>query len=196
MARFWLLSVMITLGIVFSVGCAPRATQGPNGECQDTGGCGGSSTGQTSQQTQPRASLPEPPNGTLVFGDQRETGELGGYCCDGVCTEATFEEPPGTEALAVPGGSDLLFEYGGTSPPSKVQARAYALVRGKVERAGEALRVTRAGAQTRIPLEVSPGEYVVELFIRVQGGSVFYYFRVVVGMVTLPSSGGQSTKDR
>ncbi len=201
------LCAVVVSFLALGLGASFYARQ-PVGECPDhDGACGqGPSTtvertnpSATVEKTEPRASLPKPPDGTLAFESQRETGKLGGYCWDGVCTEATFEVPPEGEALSVPSGSNLLFEYGDTPPPSKVQAKAYALVRGKAERAGEALRVTRVGAKTRIPAEVPRGQYVVELFVKVPRGSVFYYFRIVVDMGTLPTSGGpgrQGPEDR
>jgi predicted small lipoprotein YifL len=196
MARcLWIIAVVTTVGAILA-GCGQGAPIPPDDE---SGEAHQKATEATVEKTEPRASLPKPPNGTLAFESQRETGKLGGYCWDGVCTEATFEVPPGGEALSVPSGSNLLFEYSGTPPPSKVQAKAYALVRGKAERAGEALRVTRVGAKTRIPAEVPRGQSVVELFVKVPGGSMFYYFRIVVDMGTPPTSGDpgrQGPKDR
>ena len=186
MARFWIVAVVTAVGIVFLAGCG----QDPPILPKETGYARSKATGATAEQTEPGASLPKPPDGALVFGEQRKTGELGGYCWDSVCTEATFVVPLVGKALAVPSGSDLLFEYGGSSPPSKVKAKAYVLVRGKVERAGKSLRVSHTGVRTRIAAEILPGEYVVELFVEVPEGSAFYYFRVVVEMVTLPTSGG------
>ncbi len=186
MVRVWIVAVMAVVMLVSWFGCG----QGPPIPPKETGDARSKATEATAEQTEPRASFPKPPNGALVFRDQRKTGELGGYCWDGVCTEATFVVPPEGEALAVPSGSDLLFEYGGSSPPTKVKAKAYALVRGKAERAGKSLRVSHSGARTRITAEAPPGEYVLELFVEVPEGSAFYYFRAVVDMVTLPTSGG------
>ncbi len=193
MVRYWVIAVASSA--FFLTGCGQDTPLSPD----KTGDARHKATEATAEQTESQASLPKPPNGALAVESQRETGELGGYCWDGVCTEATFEVPPRVEALTVPSGSDLLFEYGGNSTPTKVQAKAYALVRGKVERDGEALQVSQAGAQAWIPAEVSPGEYVVEMFVRVPEGSAFYYFRTAVGMVTLPTSGGpgrQGPEDR
>lgn len=135
--RLWIIAVVTTVGVILA-GCGQDAPIPPD---DDSGEAHQKATEATVEKTEPRASLPKPPTGTLVFEGQRETGKLGGYCWEGVCIEATFEVPPGGEALSVPSGSKLLFEYGGTPPPSKVQAKAYALVRGKPERAGEALRL-------------------------------------------------------
>ena len=193
MARFWIVAVVTAVGIVFLAGCG----QDPPILPKETGYARSKATGATAEQTEPGASLPKPPDGALVFGNHRKIGELGGYCWDSVCTEATFVIPPVGEVLAVPSGSDLLFEYGGSSPPTKVKAKAYALVRGKAERASKSLRVSHTGARTRIAAEVPPGEYVLEVFVEVpEEGSAFYYFhfRAAVDMVTLPTSGGPDGK--
>ena len=186
MLRVWIVAVMTVVMHISWSGCA----QGPPIPPKETRDARSEATEATAEPTETETSFPKPPNGALVFGDHRKNGEQGGYCWDNVCTEATFVIPPEGEALAVPSGSDLLFEYGGSSPPSKVKAKAYALVRGKVERAGKFLRVSHVGARTRIAAEVPPGEYVLELFVEVPEGSAFYYFRAVVDMVTLPTSGG------
>ncbi len=189
MVRVWIVAVVAVVMLVSWFGCG----QGPPIPPKETGDARSKPTEAAAEQTEPGASFPKPPNGALVFGNHRKIGELGGYCWDSVCTEATFVIPPEGEALAVPSGSDLLFEYGGSSPPTKVKAKAYALVRGKAERAGKSLRVSRTGARTRIAAEVPPGEYVLELFVEVpEEGSAFYYFhfRAAVDMVTLPTSGG------
>lgn len=188
MARYWIIVVVTASGFFFLAGCG----QGPPIQPDEAGDARPKTTEATAEQTEPQASFPEPPNGTLVFGDQREAGELGGYCWDGVCTEANFVVPPEGEALAVPSGSDLLFEYGGEHPPSKVEAKAYTLVGGKAEGPGKSLPVPRAGARIRIPAEVPPGEYVVELSVEVPEGSAFYYFRVAAegDAGELPDSGG------
>ena len=80
-------------------------------------------------------------------------------------------------------------------PLLDLKAKAYALVRGKADRASKSLRVSHTGARTRIAAEVPPGEYVLELFVEVpEEGSAFYYFRAAVDMVTLPTSGGPDEK--
>ncbi len=190
MARLLIFAVVSL--VLASAGCA----QGPPDQ---TGEARPRATEATSEQTRPRTSSPEPPNATIAFRDQRETGELGGYCWAGACTEATLVVPPEGEALDVPSGSELLFEYGGDRPPSKVEARGYPLVHGKVDRNARRLRVTHPGARTRVSVELPHGEYAVELLVRVPEGSAFYYFRAAVDMVSLPTSGapgGRNPKDR
>ena len=44
----------------------------------------------------------------------------------------------------------------------------------------ENLRVRREGDRTDIPAELGPGEYVVEVSVRVPEGDASYYFRVAV----------------
>ena len=92
-----------------------------------------------------------------------------------------------------------MFDYGGEERPDSVEARAYPLEQEKqllpgpkgtrlmtpeVERSmlvTEDLRVRRElGDRMSIPAELSPGEYVVEILVRVPEGDVSFYFRVNV----------------
>jgi hypothetical protein len=47
--------------------------------------------------------------------------------------------------------------------------------------ATEDLKARREGDRTDIPAELSPGEYAVEVCVRVPEGDASYYFRVAVG---------------
>ena len=92
-----------------------------------------------------------------------------------------------------------MFDYGGEGRSDSVEARAYPLEQEKQLLPGaegtrlmrpkeggsvlvtEDLRVRReVGDRTAIPAELSPGEYVVEVLVRVPEGDASYYFRVNV----------------
>ena len=183
MWRSFIIAMVVAVGVVLA-GCGKRTPD-------ETRKVRAKAAEATTEQTESRESSSKPPNGTLTFEQQRKIGKLGGYCWDGVCTEATLVVPPEDHVLTFPKGAELLFEYGGEGSPSSVEVRLYPLFRGKVETAGKPLRLPHAGVQQiRIPVEVDPGEYAIELFVRVPKGSAFYYFRAVVDKVTLPESGG------
>ncbi len=88
MERFWILIVIIAAGIAFSTGCAPRATQGPNGKCTDTGRCGGPSTEQqTAEVTDAaRGNTTEEP----TFDNELE-------CPSGMAVSGLLDYAPGAE---------------------------------------------------------------------------------------------------
>ena len=146
---------------------------------------------------------PKPPDSTLTLGNRSVSGVLGSYCWSSpsgaTCADAAgIPVPPEEEALTVPAGSGMVFDFGGSRRPTSVKAVAYPLGRGNElsgrRRGGflvpsegrsalttEDLKVRRKGDRTEIPAELSPGEYVVELFVRVPGGNdATYYFRVAV----------------
>ena len=116
----------------------------------------------------------------------------------------------------MPMGSVLMFDYGGERRPHSVEARAYPLEQEKKLLRGaegtrlmrpkegrsvlvtEKLRVRReVGDRTAIPAELSSGEYVVEVLVRVPEGDASYYFRTaVVGRAAkLPKSGSPGRHD-
>jgi len=151
---------------------------------------------------------PKPPHGTLTLGKHVVTGALGSYCWESVssaaemvarCADAAgIPVPPEDEALTVPRGWVLVFDYGGKTRPTSVSAKAYPLEQDKAPLPardnGEAsvsrekrpvmeakgLRVSPLGDRVQIPVELSGGEYIVEISMVVWQGDAAYYFRVVV----------------
>ena len=131
---------------------------------------------------------PEPPDSTLSDGGREVKGTLGSYCWSsgnsGTCVDSIGPPIGGKqETLPVPPGSEMVFRYGGKSPPKTVEAGAYSL--NKLKKAGvvrpdRALEAQGSGVQRIIPAELPPGEYVLDVFVKVQQGDASYYFRIVV----------------
>lgn len=150
----------------------------------------------------------KPPDGVLILGKHMVTGVLGSYCWESAsgatekiskCADsADILVPSEDEALTVPRGWVLVFDYGGKGWSASVDVGAYPLDRGKDSLSGadrgaplvrsegrsaveaKDLRVSRLGERVQIPVKLPAGEYVVEVSIRVPEGDATYYFRVVV----------------
>jgi hypothetical protein len=183
------------VGIVFFLaGCGSQVGEGPT----DPGT-------QERTATTAEPSISKPPESTLSFGGRPVTGEIGSYCWSSPGAPATCADAAGIpiarkqQMLTVPTGSTLTFHYGGERKPDSVEARAYPLEQEKQllpgpegtrlmrPRGGPSvlatvdLRVRREEAdRTAIPAELSPGEYIVEVLVRVPEGDASYYFRTVV----------------
>ena len=141
--------------------------------------------------------ITSPPKSTLSFEERTVIGALGSYCWIDRCTRTLTAVPHEREALPVPSGGVLRFDYGGEEPPSKVWAEHSPLLgRGKVGKPGdplpERLPARREGGRTEIPAALPAGEYLIDVFVRIPEGDAKYYFRVVVepDAGTLPDSGG------
>jgi hypothetical protein len=158
--------------------------------------------------SEPPSSTTKPPDGVLILGKHMVTGVLGSYCWEPASggTEAVsrcayaagIPVPPEDEALTVPRGWVLVFDYGGRGWSDSVDVSAYPLeprkgslsgpdrgapmVRSEGRSALEAkdLQVSRLGERVQIPVKLAVGEYVVEVSVRVPEGDAAYYFRVVV----------------
>ena len=105
----------------------------------------------------------EPPESTLGSGDRTVTGVLGGYCWSsgsgGECVDAVYPLVPGKEkALAVPVGSDMVFDYGGEGPPDAVRAKAEPLGPGGEPTGSFSRPLGTDGSRDRvtIPAELPP----------------------------------------
>lgn len=146
--------------------------------------------------------ISEPPESTLAYGGRTATGELGSYCWSSAGSPATCADAAGIpvaherKTLTVPMGSVLVFDFDGGRRPDSVEARAYSLEQEQRWLAGpdgtslmrprgggstlatDDLRVRREGDRTDIPAELGPGEYAVEVSVRVPEGDASYYFRV------------------
>jgi hypothetical protein len=194
--RFRIVALIIgVVGIVFFLaGCGGQAGEAPSNP-----------GAQERAATHEERSISRPPDSTLSFGNQTATGELGSYCWSSSGSPATCADAagipvaPDQQALTVPPGSVLMFDYGGEGKPDSVEARAYPLeqekewlagpdgtrlMRPKGERsvlATEDLKVRREDDRTSILVELSSGdEYVVEVSVQVPEGDASYYFRVAV----------------
>jgi len=151
----------------------------------------------------------KPPDSVLILGKHMVTGVLGSYCWESAsvgtetvsrCADvAGIPVPPEDEALTVPRGWVLVFDYGWRGRSASVNVGAYPLdrqgkdslsrphrgaplVRSEERSASEAkdLRVSQLGDRVQIPVKLAAGEYVVEVSVRVPEGDAAYYFRVVV----------------
>src|SRR3712207_1832844 len=83
--------------------------------------------------------LPRPPESTLSYGGREVTGELGSYCwsfrSSGLCADAFWPLVPSKQkTLTVPPDSEMVFRYGGQSPPKTVGVGAYLL--NKLQKTG------------------------------------------------------------
>ena len=133
--------------------------------------------------------FPEPPDSTLSYGGREMTGVQGSYCWvsgnTGGCADSVWPVIPSKrKTLTVPPGSEMVFRYGGQSPPKTIGAGAYPLNKLKktgMYRSDRSLKAHGSGVQRTIPAELPPGEYVLEVLTKQQQGDASYYFRVVVG---------------
>ena len=131
------MKVLMTLVVVLLLaGCAAvqgGAGQTPAEEETTANGKEEETTAYKEETTVPEAggNLPRPPDSTLSYGGQEVKGTLGSYCWfsggSGVCADAAFITPPRKKTLTVPSGSEMVFRYGGQSPPKTVEAGAYPL---------------------------------------------------------------------
>ena len=150
----------------------------------------------------------KPPHGVLILGKHMVTGVLGPYCWESAsgptktvsrCVDAAgIPVPPEDEALTVPRGWVLVFDYGGRGWTASVGVGAYPLDREKdllsgtdggaplvLSEGGSALEVkdlqaSHLGERVQIPVKLAAGQYVVEASVRVPEGDAAYHFRVVV----------------
>jgi hypothetical protein len=132
-----------------------------------------------------------PPDSTLSYGGQEVRGSLGSYCWGNMCADAFFFVPPRKKTLTVPSGSEMVFRYGGQTPPKKVGAGAYPLSKNGTSTASpdpnrsHSLKALGSGVERTIPVELPLGEYVVYVFIQVPQttrgvNDASYHFRVEV----------------
>jgi hypothetical protein len=134
--------------------------------------------------------LPRPPDSTLSYGGREVKGTLGSYCWSsgksGVCADSTFIVPPRKKTLTVPSGSEIVFRYGGQTPPKKLGAAAYPLSKNDTSSASpdpsrsHSLKAHGSGVERTIPAELPPGEYVVHVYVEVPQGGASYFFRITV----------------
>ena len=199
------MKVLMTLVVVLLLaGCA--ALQGGAGqtpseettanETEETTGYKEETTTLTGE-----GGFPQPPDSTLSYGGQEVKGLLGSYCWGNIrrffCGDSVFIVPPRKKTLTVPSSSEMVFRYGGQSSPDTVKARALPLNNQGTSTASanpnrsdfHSLKAQGSGVERTLPVELPPGEYVVDVFIRgpiearqTTGGSndAVYYFRIMV----------------
>jgi hypothetical protein len=134
--------------------------------------------------------LPRPPKSTLSYGGREVKGALGTYCWSSgrmdVCGDAPTITPPRKKTLTVPSGSEMVFRYGGQSPPKTVRPEAYPLSKNDTSSASpdpsrsHSLKAHGSGVERTIPAELPPGEYVVHVYVEVPQGGASYFFRITV----------------
>jgi hypothetical protein len=132
-----------------------------------------------------------PPDSTLSYRGREVRGSLGSYCWGNMCADTFLFVPPRKKTLTVPSGSEMVFRYGGQRPPKKVGAGAYPLSKNGTSTASpdpsrsRSLKAHGSGVERTIPVELPPGEYLVDVFIQepqtTRGvNDASYYFRVMV----------------
>lgn len=131
--------------------------------------------------------FPKLPDSTLSYGGREVKGTLGSYCWSsggGVCVDAVWPLIPSKQkTLTVPSGSEMVFRYGGQSPPKVGEVEAYLLKKlqkTKTSRPDSTLKVHGSGVEKTIPAELPPGEYVVYVYVEVPQGGADYIFRIMV----------------
>jgi hypothetical protein len=141
--------------------------------------------------------LPRPPDSTLSYGGREVKGLLGTYEWPSgqtrTAADAPILIPRKQKTLTVPSGSEMVFRYGGQSPPKTVNAAAYTFdpifdkklrslgIRANADYSSRrSLKVHGSGVERTIPAELPPGEYVLEVLIKERQGDAAYYFRVMV----------------
>jgi hypothetical protein len=188
------MKALVTLVLVFLLaGCA--AGQGGTGRTpsEDTTTNSTEETTVYKEETTVLAGaegLPRPPDSTLRYGGQEVKGTLGSYCWtsgnSGGCADTFFIVPARKKTLMVPSDSEMVFRYGGQRPPKKVGATASPISKNGTSSASpdpnrsRSLKAHGSGVERTIPVELPPGEYVVDVFITVRQGDATYYFRILV----------------
>ena len=138
--------------------------------------------------------LRRPPDSTLSYGRQEVRGRLGSYCTSTTCFDvALMPVTPKQQTLTVPSGSEMVFRYGGQSPPKTVNAAAYTFdpifdkklrslgIRANADYSSRrSLKVYGSGVERTIPAELPPGEYGVDVLVNERQGDANYTFHVMV----------------
>jgi hypothetical protein len=190
------MKVLMTLVLVlFVTGC----TVGPEGDAgrplsEETTARHAEETNAYKEETTvlEQAGNARPPDSTLSYDGREVTDTLGSYCWStghlGECAD-TFGilVPNKEETLSVPSGSEMVFHFGGQDSDYRVEgATAYPI--NKIDKWGQArarssrhpLEAHGSGFERVIPAELPPGDYVVDIFIKVGQGDATYYFRIMV----------------
>ena len=180
-------------------GCGTRA-QG-EGDCGSGAACEPAANASTasspttnSEPSEPppptRETTPEdigpdgPPDSTLSYGERTVAGQPGSYCWSsggsGGCVDTDYIIPE--EVLKVFTGASLDFDYGGRSA-TDVGLMAYPIKQNdQVDYRNDTQLPNKAEnrGEATIPVELSSGEYLLHVIVRVPGGDAAYYFRLIV----------------
>jgi len=190
MKRCWIVVVVAAAGVFLVLaGCGREA-----GEATHTGHDDHVASGEQTRSG--------PPGSTLSFERREVAGELGSYSWSQgggeLSTDAVPPVPPEGEELAVPAGSAVVFDFGGSGGLSSARAEAYPLgganeVRSRhgfrylapgEERsalATEELDIDREGDRAEILIGLPLGRYVVGVYVKTpEGYDASYYYRIAV----------------
>ena len=180
-------ALMTLVLVLFLAGCAAGQ-----------GGAGRTLTEETTAHKEETTALAgggnprRPPESTLSYGGREVKGLLGSYCWyygnGGVCADAWAPQVPRKEqTLTVPSGSEMMFRYGGQRSPKMVTIDVYPLDKKGTSTASAdsdlsgSLKVHGSGVERTIPVELPPGEYVVEVSVEEPpDNEADYSFRVMV----------------
>jgi hypothetical protein len=142
-----------------------------------------------------------PPDSTLSYGGQEVKGELGSYCwsrgSSGLCADTAGVWPGRKRTLTVPSGSEVVFHFGGQAPPDRVNATASsppdkvmasaspwpekgASTASTAQNRRRSLKAHGSGVERTIPVELPPGEYLLNVIVLTQQGDAGYAFRIMV----------------
>jgi hypothetical protein len=175
------MKVLMTLVLVLLLaGCAAGKGDGAGSATTQEETTANGAEEETTVQQGAGGNLPRPPDSTLSYGGQEVKGTLGSYCWfsggSGVCADAPWPLIPSKQKmLTVPSGSEIVFRYGGQSSPKTVEVTAYPL-----NQLHRSLKAPGSGVQRTVPAELSPGEYLLEVFLREQQDDASYFFRIMV----------------
>ena len=142
-----------------------------------------------------------PPDSTLSYGGQEVKGALGSYCwsrgSSGLCADTAGVWPGRKRTLTVPSGSEVVFHFGGQGPPDRVNASASsppdkvmataspwpekgASTASTAQNRRRSLKTYGSGVERTIPVELPPGEYLLDVYVLTQQGDAGYAFRIMV----------------
>jgi hypothetical protein len=203
--------LLMTLVLVLLLaGCAAGQSGAGRTPTEETTANGAEETTVNKEETTTLTGMggfPRPPDSTLSYGGQEVRGQLGSYCWSSAnsfgCADSTG--PPvwsKQKALTVPSGSEVVFRYGGQSPPKTIEAGAYFFnKKGQLRNppshkkdqpehviSSHPLEVHGSGVERPIPIRLPQGEYILDVSVEVVGevghvedqNGATYYFHVMV----------------
>jgi len=134
--------------------------------------------------------LDRPPDSTLAYGGQEVRGSLGSYCWGDTCADMAYPVLLPKKTLTVPSGSEMEFRFGGQGAPDRLKIHVTPLdeygksVSARADSNLRPLKAFGSGLERTIPVELPPGEYVVDVYVEKSQslglGQTDYFFRVMV----------------
>lgn len=173
-------------------GCGMFVRSGSEGDCGSGAACAPAANTSTtnSESSKPPPQTREdigpngPPDSTLTYGQRVIVGQPGSFCWmssgNGGCADAALTVPERT--LRVPMGEELRFAYGGQLA-TEMRGTSYPITQNdRVDYPDGARPLKRVESQNKasIPVDLTPGEYLLEVFVRVPQGDASYYFHLLV----------------